>query len=271
MFKLVKYVVLGVVFLFAVGITITKTAVSDQVSLSVSEQECKNIDLWILYDNPIERIGIGWLGKTAVMEKIKPTKEAGFIVESEEKNVLLIKAYTLFRIPVGKSSFQCGGSSYKIPQTQESIEQAIKEAQYCEVKSDCVQVESKCPFGCYVFVNKNEAEKIQTFINSYESRCMYNCVELARYDCVNNKCEVLYPDKGINREILFENCAKDIPREKIDDTSLNQFEKIVTIWWWDDELQDNVSLKLPYEPENNFARCSESAKDLLRHLQETAD
>lgn len=123
-----KLLFLGLFLLIAVGVAITKTTVSDQVSLSVAEQECKNIDLWMLYDNPIERVGVGWLGKTAVLEKIKPTKEAGFIDESEEKNVLLIKAYTLFRIPVGKSSIQCGGSSYKIPRTQEGVKTQATEA-----------------------------------------------------------------------------------------------------------------------------------------------
>ena len=264
-----KWYFLGSILLFVAGVVITKFTVNDLVALNDSEKECKNIDFWMLYDNPIERLSIGWLGKTAVVEKIKPTREAGFVIESEEKNILLIKAYTLFRIPVGKSGIQCGGSSYKIPQTQEAIEQVIKNAQYCEAKNDCTQIESKCPFGCYTFVNKNEAEKIQTFIDSYESRCMYICVQIEGYDCINNKCEVLYSDRGVNRDILYENCAREIPREKIDDTTLNQFEKIVIVWWWDEELQDNVELKFPYEPETGFAGCSESVKGLLRHLQET--
>lgn len=269
MTKLGKIFILGVIMFVVFGAVITKLTVSDLVELSDTEQECKKIDFWQLYDNPFERIGIGWLGETAIEEKIRPTMEAGFTNESNEKNVLLVKAYTLFRIPVGKSGIQCGDSSYKIPQTEEGIKQAIKEAQYCTVKSDCMSVQSKCPFGCYTFVNKNEAERIQTFIDSYESRCIYICVELSGYDCINNKCEILYPDKGINRAVLYKNCAKDIPRGKIDDTLLNIEDKTVTAWWWDENIQDNVEVKLPYEPETDFAGCSESVKGLLRHLQET--
>jgi len=79
------------------------------------------------------------------------------------------------------------------------------------------------------------------------------------------------PQAEINRTELAENCAMDIPREKIDDTFLDPENKIVTAWWWDGELQDNVSLKLPYTPETDFAGCSESAKELLRHIQKTQE
>ncbi|MCK6462748.1 MAG: hypothetical protein L6Q29_02935 [Candidatus Pacebacteria bacterium] len=258
MFNLGKYVFLGIILFLISGVATTKLTVRNQVDLSEAEIECKHAGWSILYDNPIEQLGIRVFGSTIVEEKVI--------------SALRIKAYTLFRIPIGESVVYCdSGPSYKIPQTQEGIKRAIKETQYCEVKSDCAQVQSKCPFGCYTFVNKKDADRIQAFIDSYESTCIYSCVELAGYDCVNNKCEVIYPNKGINREALFENCAKDIPRENIDDTSLNQFEKIVTIWWWDDKLQDNVSFKLPYEPENGFAGCSESVKTLLRHIQETAE
>lgn len=186
------YFFIGILILLIAGAAVTKLTIQDQVILGEAERECKRADYWMLYDHPIERLGIGWLGKTAVIEKTKPIKEAGFIVESEEKNVLLIKAYTLFRIPVGKSSVQCGGSSYKIPKTEAGIKQAIEQARYCEVKSDCAQVESKCPFNCWVFVNGKEAGRIKNFIDSYESRCIYKCVRLKGYDCIDNKCQALY-------------------------------------------------------------------------------
>ncbi len=148
-----------------------------------------------------------------------------------------------------------------------NIERAITEAQYCEVKSDCVQVESKCPFGCYTFVNKKEADRIQTLIDTYESRCAYLCLELKGYDCVNNKCKALYSNEGINRAELLENCTKDVSK-RVDDTAFDSENKIVTIYLWDEESQDSIPLKLLYEPETDFAGCSDSAKDILRHIQE---
>lgn len=68
---------------------------------------------------------------------------------------------------------------------------------------------------------------------------------------------------------LAENCARDIPREKIDDTSFDSENKVVQTYWWDNEIGDNVSIIFPYEPETDFAGCSESVKELLRHIQET--
>lgn len=66
---------------------------------------------------------------------------------------------------------------------------------------------------------------------------------------------------------LEENCARDIPREKIDDSSFDPENKIVQTYWWDNEINDNVQLIIPYEPETDFAGCSESVKELLRHIQ----
>ena len=70
---------------------------------------------------------------------------------------------------------------------------------------------------------------------------------------------------------LAKNCARDIPREKIDDSVFNSEQKTVTVYWWDNELQDNVSLILPYEPETDFAGCSESAKQFLQHIRDTVE
>lgn len=69
---------------------------------------------------------------------------------------------------------------------------------------------------------------------------------------------------GLNGLIL--NCQQDIPREKIDDLVLNKERGTVTVYWWDDELQDNISLILPYQLETNFSGCSESVRNFLRHL-----
>jgi hypothetical protein len=73
---------------------------------------------------------------------------------------------------------------------ENKIKSEIEKANYCETKSDCVDVGGKCPFGCYVFVNENEAERIGNLIENYESTCIYSCVALENYDCVENKCVV---------------------------------------------------------------------------------
>ena len=69
---------------------------------------------------------------------------------------------------------------------------------------------------------------------------------------------------------LAENCVRDIS-QRIDDSSFDPENKTVTIYLWDEESQDSIALMLPYEPETNFAECSESVKELLRQIQEGQD
>lgn len=71
---------------------------------------------------------------------------------------------------------------------ESKVQREIADANYCEAKSDCVDAGGKCPFGCYVFVNKNEAERIGNLIENYESTCTYSCIALESFDCVDNKC-----------------------------------------------------------------------------------
>ncbi|PIQ80060.1 MAG: hypothetical protein COV79_02535 [Parcubacteria group bacterium CG11_big_fil_rev_8_21_14_0_20_41_14] len=69
-----------------------------------------------------------------------------------------------------------------------------------------------------------------------------------------------------SRTVLKENCTQDIPRELIDDSTTDYEAGIVTMYWWDGEVQENKNLTVPYEPETDFAGCSESVKEFLRHL-----
>ncbi len=83
-------------------------------------------------------------------------------------------------------------SSNNVP-TVEGVKFAISQAQYCEIKDDCVEVNSRCPFGCSVFVNKAERQNIQDLMDSYLGPyCVYDCVEIKGYDCVSKKCSVLF-------------------------------------------------------------------------------
>jgi hypothetical protein len=75
------------------------------------------------------------------------------------------------------------------PKIQESnIRTSIEKANYCEIDSDCIDAGGKCPFGCFVYVNKNEVEKISNLIQSYDSKCIYGCVLESNVKCENNKC-----------------------------------------------------------------------------------
>jgi len=74
-----------------------------------------------------------------------------------------------------------------------------------------------------------------------------------------------------SRDVLRENCAKEIPRELIDDSTADYENGIVTMYWWDGERQENMNLSVLYEPETDFAGCSESVKVFLRHRPNNAD
>jgi hypothetical protein len=39
------------------------------------------------------------------------------------------------------------------------IQSKINQANYCNIKSDCIDIGGKCPFGCYIYVNKEEAKR----------------------------------------------------------------------------------------------------------------
>lgn len=69
------------------------------------------------------------------------------------------------------------------------IESEIEKANYCETEDDCVDAGSKCPFGCYNYVNKAEAERISGLLGSFDSDCIYDCAFCADVRCVDHKCE----------------------------------------------------------------------------------
>lgn len=71
------------------------------------------------------------------------------------------------------------------------IKQEIADANYCDVAADCVDAGGKCPFDCYIFVNKNEVERIKTMVEGYESKCMYSCLMMKGVECVDHKCTVI--------------------------------------------------------------------------------
>lgn len=79
------------------------------------------------------------------------------------------------------------------PKIKESnIKSAINKANYCEMDSDCVDAGGKCPFGCYVYVNKNEIKKISHLIQSYDSKCVYSCASYPTVICESKKCVEIF-------------------------------------------------------------------------------
>ncbi|HBT81477.1 hypothetical protein A2757_00145 [Candidatus Giovannonibacteria bacterium RIFCSPHIGHO2_01_FULL_48_47] len=69
------------------------------------------------------------------------------------------------------------------------------------------------------------------------------------------------------RDQLYENCARtEFPIS--DNSSLDPKKRIYTIYYWDEKLQDNAKIELPFEPETGFTGCSKKAKAILRHVQE---
>jgi hypothetical protein len=87
-----------------------------------------------------------------------------------------------------------GGTLFFVsPKIKEAnIKTAIKEANYCKINSDCVDAGGKCPFGCFVYVNKNEVNKISKLIKSYKSNCIYGCFSKSTVICENKKCKEIF-------------------------------------------------------------------------------
>lgn len=81
------------------------------------------------------------------------------------------------------------GCSEDITKSQGYIQRQIDQANYCETADDCADAGGKCPFGCYVYVNKEEVDRISDLIDSYESDCVYDCVMCLDVKCFEGKCE----------------------------------------------------------------------------------
>lgn len=82
------------------------------------------------------------------------------------------------------------------PASEEGIRDAITEANYCETKEDCVLVGSKCPFDCYIYANKSEADRIRTMVDGFPSDCTYSCIATEGVDCIANVCVAIPEGAG---------------------------------------------------------------------------
>lgn len=69
------------------------------------------------------------------------------------------------------------------------VDWRLERANYCEVEEDCVNLGSKCPFGCYIYVNENEEKEMKNLLDSFDSKCVYGCGECLDVDCISGKCQ----------------------------------------------------------------------------------
>lgn len=81
--------------------------------------------------------------------------------------------------------------------SERRIQDAIDEANYCTTADECVDVGSKCPFGCYILVNEAEADRIERRVDRFVSTCVYDCAAIGGITCSDEgRCETLPADTG---------------------------------------------------------------------------
>lgn len=79
------------------------------------------------------------------------------------------------------------------------VQHEINKANYCEADSDCRHLEPKCPFGCAIYVNKNESARINGLLSRFDSNCVYSCIATIP-KCEFNKCRVVF-EKNLSLDI----------------------------------------------------------------------
>jgi len=93
--------------------------------------------------------------------------------------------------------------------TESDIRNEIEAAKYCDTDEDCVSIYGQCPFGCYIAVNQNEADRIYQVVHDYPSNCAYACLPSGGARCVENQCEEIIPELNESNGTLFANGLGD--------------------------------------------------------------
>lgn len=73
--------------------------------------------------------------------------------------------------------------------TEDEVLQAIDEANYCSSTDECVRIGEECPFGCNIYVNEAEAEKIRELLSEFDGQCQYKCDSTKEAECIDGVCE----------------------------------------------------------------------------------
>lgn len=85
----------------------------------------------------------------------------------------------------------CGALCIGCGSSEAYIKAEIAKAAVCTQDDECVSAASKCPFGCYVPVNKKEQSRIKGLVDGYESGCAYDCLELDKLVCEEGRCKAI--------------------------------------------------------------------------------
>ncbi len=117
----------------------------------------------------------------------------------------------------------------------------------------------------YSFISRDNSQnstlqnklRTENFTKAYE-----NCINQFSLDL----CKMFISEE---RARLYSICAKaEISKTELD-TTVYPENKIAVIRWFDDKIQQTITLYLPYEPETEFAGCSAPVKSTLKHIQES--
>ena len=73
-----------------------------------------------------------------------------------------------------------------------SVDRYIEIIWYGEKDEDCVILESKCPFGCYVAVHSEKEKEISQIIENFPSNCSYKCMPVFDLKCEEAKCKIKF-------------------------------------------------------------------------------
>jgi len=72
--------------------------------------------------------------------------------------------------------------------SESEIREEIEKARICLNDFECINLGSRCPFGCAVAVTRSEAERIRALLNEFESTCAYGCAQVTEVVCEKGLC-----------------------------------------------------------------------------------
>ncbi|MBD3260505.1 MAG: hypothetical protein GF334_02310 [Candidatus Altiarchaeales archaeon] len=77
----------------------------------------------------------------------------------------------------------------------------IESANYCETDSHCVLAYYDCPFGCGVYINKDETAKLSVITEVYDFLtpvdCVYGCINQPIPECLSGRCAARVCEKDV--------------------------------------------------------------------------
>ena len=77
----------------------------------------------------------------------------------------------------------CGGWG------EQGIKDELARANRCETADDCAWIGSKCPFGCEIYVHRDEAAAMKALVDGFDAQCVYGCMQTFGVECKDRRCE----------------------------------------------------------------------------------